>query len=66
MKRRRRVKQTVSLKERLSTFARDLRGEALSLPPTRRREDLLKRASRADTAAHLDEWVSSAGLQPPR
>jgi hypothetical protein len=35
------------------------------LPPGRGRDELLNRASRADTASHLDEWAHSAGLQPP-
>jgi hypothetical protein len=27
---------------------------------------LLRRARQADTAAHLDEWANSPGLQPPK
>ncbi len=65
IKRRSRVKQTTSFKERLATFARELREEARTLPPGPQRDDLLKRASRADTAAHLAEWAGSPGLQPP-
>ena len=26
----------------------------------------LRRARQADTASHLDEWINSAGLQPPK
>jgi hypothetical protein len=26
---------------------------------------LLKKVSQADTAAHLDDWANSPGLQPP-
>lgn len=65
MKRRRRFKQTTSLKERLMAFAEEVREQASSLPPGPKREDLLKRASQADTAAHIDEWVNSSGLQAP-
>jgi hypothetical protein len=65
IKRRRRFKQTTSFQDRLSAFAQELREEALRLPPSRQREELLRRASRADTAAHLDDWVRSPGLQPP-
>ena len=46
-------------------FADDVREQASMLPPGPEREDLLKRASRADTAAHIDEWVNSSGLQSP-
>nr|WP_298255795.1 hypothetical protein [Bradyrhizobium sp.] len=65
MKKRRRFKQTTPLKERLMAFAEEVRGQASSLPPGPEREDLLQRASRADTAAHIDEWVNSSGLQSP-
>ena len=30
------------------------------------RDQLYKRARNADTAAHIIDWVSSAGLQPPK
>lgn len=65
MKKRRRFKQTTTLKERLVAFAEEVREKASMLPPGPEREDLLKRASRADTAAHIDEWVNSSGLQSP-
>ena len=29
------------------------------------REQLLRRARQAETAAHIDEWLRSPGLQPP-
>jgi hypothetical protein len=63
---RRRFKQTISLKERLDSFAEKIREKARLMPPCREREELLKRASRADTAAHLDDWANSSGLQPPK
>jgi hypothetical protein len=65
IKRRRRFKQTVPFKDRLAAFANEIRKEASTLPPGRGRDELLNRASRADTASHLDEWAHSAGLQPP-
>jgi hypothetical protein len=54
MRHRRRFKQTTSLKERFASFAKEIRDKARLMPPCREREDLLKRASRADTASHLD------------
>ena len=66
MQHRRRFKQTTSLKERLALFAKEAKEEALSLPPGPERDALLKKASKADVAAHLDEWVNSPGLQPPK
>lgn len=64
-KRRHRFKQTVSFKDRLCAFAKDLREEASQLPAGPERDEILKRARRADTAAHLEEWVHSTGLQSP-
>jgi hypothetical protein len=65
VKRRRRYKQTVPFKDRLMAFAQELREEASSMPSGQTREELLARARRADTAAHIDEWARSPGLQAP-
>jgi hypothetical protein len=65
IKRRNRFKQTVPLKDRLLAFAADLRNQASIMPSGRQRDELLKRARRVDTAAHLDDWLNSPGLQPP-
>jgi hypothetical protein len=65
VKRRRRFKQTLPLKDRLCTFAEALREEASRLPVSAQKEDLLARARSADTAARLDEWVHPSGLQRP-
>jgi hypothetical protein len=65
IKRRKRNKQTAPFKDRLMSFAQDLRKEA-SMPPCERRDDLLKRARRADTAANIDGWAASAELRPRR
>jgi hypothetical protein len=66
MSHRRRIKQIISLKERLALFAKKVRAKALRLPRSAERDSLLKKASRADTAAHLEEWANSPGLQPPK
>jgi hypothetical protein len=66
MSQRRRIKQTISLKERLASFAKEIRAKASRLPPGVERDTLLKKASQADTASHLDEWANSPGLQPPK
>ena len=63
---RRRDKQRESFKNRLASFAQDAREEAAQLPPGAERDDKLKKASRADTAAHIDEWANSPELQPPK
>jgi len=62
---RRRFKQTKSLKERLSAFAEEARGKA-KLAVGAERDELLKKARRADTAAHIDDWVNSPELMISR
>jgi len=65
MMKRRRFKQSQSLKDRLASFAQDARKRADELPPGPAKDDLLRKARQADMATHLDEWVNSPGLQPP-
>jgi len=66
MQRRRRFKQFLSLQDRLSAWAEQVRGQANHLPPGPERDALLKKARQADTAAHLGEWANSPGLQSPK
>lgn len=66
MQRRRRAKQTVSLKDRLASFAKEATDKASHLPLGPERDELLKKARRADTASHIDEWANSSGLQSPK
>jgi hypothetical protein len=63
---RRRFKQSVSLNDRLAAFAKDAREKAERLPSGATRDELLEKARQADTASHLNEWINSLGLQPPR
>jgi hypothetical protein len=65
MRRRRRVKQSVPLKDRLAAFAEEARAKASSLPPGAERDELLKKARQADTAYHVEKWANSLALQPP-
>ena len=66
MQHRRRFKQNLSLRERLASWANEVRKRARTLPPGPVRDALLTKASQADVAAHLDEWANSPGLQPPK
>jgi hypothetical protein len=63
---RRRIKHTESFEERLETNAIRLREQARSMAPGRERELLLRKARQIETAAHINEWLSSPGLRPPR
>lgn len=65
MFKRRRFKQTQTLEQRLAIEADKLRAEAEGTPPGIERERLIKRARQAEAASHMNEWLSSPGLQPP-
>jgi hypothetical protein len=65
MAKRNRSKPPGSIQERLAAFAREMREKASLLPPGLEQDDLLRRARRAETTSHLDEWVNSPGLKPP-
>ncbi len=65
MEERRRFRQTTPLKDRLISFAQEARERARLLTGTER-DALLKKARQADTAAHIEDWVNSPGLQPPK
>jgi hypothetical protein len=45
--------------------AKALRAEAERLPYGAEREALDRKARQLEIAAHINEWVSSPGLQPP-
>jgi hypothetical protein len=63
---RRRFKNTLTFPDRLSKEAERLRQEAETKPPGPEQYDLLRKARQAETAAHIDEWLASPGLKPPR
>ena len=63
--RRRRVKHTVSFKDRLLKSARDARDEADRTPAGAARDRLLLKARQSETAASIDTWISSPGSPAP-
>jgi hypothetical protein len=66
MQRRRRFKQTLSLKERLSLEAKRLRDEARRLSAGPEQADLLRKAREDEVTAKMVGWIASPGLQPPK
>jgi hypothetical protein len=58
-------KQPIGSDQYIKEAAR-LRKEAQGTPPGVARDQLLKRARQAETAAHLQDWLASPGLKPPR
>ena len=63
---RRRFKNVLTFPDRLSNEAERLRQEAETKPPGPEQDSLLRKARQVETAAHIDEWISSPGLKPPR
>jgi hypothetical protein len=66
MSHRRRLEHTKTFQERLAEEAVRFREAAEEAPAGMARELLLRRARQAETAAHMSEWLSSPGLQPPK
>jgi hypothetical protein len=62
---RRRFKQSAPLDQRLVDEARRLRQEAQGSHTGVEREKLLRLARQAETAAHIQEWLTSPGLRAP-
>jgi hypothetical protein len=54
------------LKDRLALHALRLKEAAQALRPGHERDAMVRRARQAETASHMNEWLSSPGLQPPR
>ena len=55
-----------AFEERISQAAKELEDRAWRLPPGPERDALLRRARRMDIAKHMNEWLSSPGLQAPK
>jgi hypothetical protein len=56
----------LTLEEKWRQQAEATKREAEKLPYGRERDELLRKASQLETASHINEWVSSPGLSPPR
>jgi hypothetical protein len=65
MGKRRRMKQTRSLEERMAEQAAKLKELASQLPAGPEREALLKRAQIAETGVYLSDRLTSPGLPQP-
>jgi hypothetical protein len=61
---RRRFKHILSFPDRLAEDAERLRAEAEKLP--HERDLLLREARQTETAAHVNERLTSPGLSPPK
>ncbi len=53
------------ISDKWRTIAHIAKDEAETLPPGEDRDALMKKARQLDTASHINEWLSSAGLKSP-
>ena len=64
---RKRIKHKATFEELLAEEAIRFKEAAEKQPPgSTARELLLRRARQAETASHINDWLSSPGLQPPK
>ena len=61
-----RILPKAPLHDRLVLEAMRLKDEANELPPGPLRDARIRRARQAVTASHVNEWLSSPGLQAPQ
>jgi hypothetical protein len=54
------------LQEKWHEQAEACKREAEKLPFGKERADLLREARQLETASHINDWLSSPGLSPPR
>jgi hypothetical protein len=54
-----------SLEQKWHEQAESFKREAERLPYGKEHEDLLRKAHQLETASHINQWLSSPGLQPP-
>jgi len=59
-----RFKQTTPFRCRVEAFAENMREQAQEVQGTHAKEQLLRRARKADTAIDVDEWISGNKQRP--
>ncbi len=52
--------------DRLANEKKRLEAQLAELQPGPKRDQLLQKLRQLDTASHINEWLSSPGLQSPR
>jgi hypothetical protein len=63
---RKRFTQTITLGDRLAKEAARLKQKSRTMPVGKERESLMRKARQLETASHINEWLSSPGLQTPQ
>jgi hypothetical protein len=63
MQRRRSVPHT--FEDQIASEKSKLEAQVVKLPPSPQRDGLLRKIRQLETASHMNEWLSSPGLQSP-
>jgi hypothetical protein len=63
---RHRIKHEKTFQERLAEEAERFKQLADQTPVGMQRDLYLRRARQAATASHIDSWINSPGLRPPK
>ena len=66
MNRRPRIKHKATFAERLASEANRLKELAGKTPQGPDRDLILRKVLQVETASHINEWMVSPGLQPPK
>jgi hypothetical protein len=64
MQRRRSIPHT--FEDRIAAEKARLEAQVAKLRPGPQKDGLLRKISQLDTASHINEWLTSPGLQPPK
>jgi len=64
MQRRRSIPHT--FEDRIAAEKARLEAQVAKLKPGPQKDGLLKKISQLETASHINEWLTSPGLQPPK
>jgi hypothetical protein len=59
------MRSKISIEQKWHQQSEVAKSAAEQLPQGKEREDLLRKARQLETASHINEWLSSSGLQPP-
>jgi hypothetical protein len=60
------MQRNIALEEKWHEQAKCYKEEAARLSSGRERDELLRMARLLETASHMNDWLSSPGLSPPR
>jgi hypothetical protein len=55
----------ISIEQKWHQQSEAAKSAAEKLTQGKEREDLLRKARQLETASHINQWLSSSGLQPP-